>query len=343
MNGSAKRGGVPCGGKGCKTKIKPFDKKLTCECCNTNYHLVCSEFNPEAFEILLVQDSLNNIIWCCPPCRAKVRNNIMFSDDPTAQKALDPESIKSIIQNELKSISETFDAKIELLKTTFLSKLETVQSSTSEYADVLMQNINKQSETEELTKNEFGNLKSIVTDNINNLISEIGSNKSNVNENFKSYVDVISANLVQKNNETTEVISEISKDFKNLQTNIELKLDKEKEINIREKKKFNLCIFNLPESDSSDKETQHKHDIAALKTIFLNKVEILPKDIGDIFRIGERLPNKVRTIIMRFTTLEKRSEILRLRSLVFETETSEKINIYVSPDRTKAQQETHRN
>ena len=49
-----------------------------------------------------------------------------------------------------------------------------------------------------------------------------------------------------------------------------------------------------------------------------------------------------RPIIIKFTSLEKRSEILSLRNVFYTTKDNSKIPIYICPDRTIKEQEEHK-
>ena len=222
-------------------------------------------------------------------------------------------------------------------------KCEKCVANSNETSSSIVESINKQAHELTDLKKEFANLKAEFTENMNHLITEVGTNKTNVNEGIKSYTEALTANLVQQNTETTEVMTAISNDFKNLQNNIESKLDKEREMQLRQKKKTNVCIFNIPELTSNDNEKRRKHDIAVLKKIFSGKTVIKPEDLQDIYRKGEYdASKKVRPIIIRFTTMEKRSEVLGLRNLTYQSEDLTETRVYVSPDRTISQQATHR-
>ena len=166
---------------------------------------------------------------------------------------------------------------------------------------------------------------------------------SSFNEKIQSYAEVVLANIAQNNN-TTEAINTINDNFENLKSNIETKIDQETESQLRQKKKLNVIIFNIPESTSSDLETQNKDDIKILQKVLNEKIVIKPNDLQNIYRKGNKsVNNKCRPIIMRFTNQEKRSEILGLRDLkYFFTDNSTTIKIYISPDRTIQQRDEHK-
>ena len=81
-----------------------------------------------------------------------------------------------------------------------------------------------------------------------------------------------------------------------------------------------------------------------VKSILQEKLNLKKEDIKDIRRIPrERQENKVRPIRIIFNHLEKRSEALKLRNIFYKTnETEENNQIFISIDRTRQEQETHK-
>ena len=102
--------GIPCGKQDCKNKIKALEEKLHCERCKSHFHLECSGFNTEAYNILNADESMNGIIWCCSVCRPKVRNLLSCIDE---------------VENKLKNV----DTKIDEVKRTFESRFESIEKN----------------------------------------------------------------------------------------------------------------------------------------------------------------------------------------------------------------------
>jgi hypothetical protein len=82
----------------------------------------------------------------------------------------------------------------------------------------------------------------------------------------------------------------------------------------------------------------YQEDLNALKKIFNGKLELNKKDIAEIYRTKKNEnQTTARPIIVRFNDINKRMEMLKLRKLSHGTS-----NIFISPDRTRKQQEMHK-
>ena len=144
--------------------------------------------------------------------------------------------------------------------------------------------------------------------------------------------------------ETNEVINIIPEHpAENSKMNPEYKANTEKEKRISAQKRNNICIFNLPESSEGDPEKAFKDDISRLKDIFKDKIVLDKNEIEKIYRKGQEInPDKPRPIIMKFSTYEKKQEILELRDLEIKTESNEILRISIEPDRTIKEQKEHK-
>ena len=165
--------------------------------------------------------------------------------------------------------------------------------------------------------------------------SKVDKQKEALNQNIKTYANVVS-------NENEKNITSLNKEFKFLKSNIENNLNLEKERNIKKSKENNIILYNIPESEGTEIEA-YKEDVIKIKTIFLNKLNLLKEDVKEIRRIGrEVVENKIRPIQVVFTNLEKRSEALKLRNIIYKKQNSEEeFKIYISIDRTKQEQAQH--
>ena len=99
-----------CGKEDCKNKIKTLENKLVCERCNLEFHLDCSDFNAEAYQIMKNDNSLDQMIWCCSKCRPQVRNFL--------------ENIEEV-QNKLNNV----DKKVDDLKETFEQRFKLIETN----------------------------------------------------------------------------------------------------------------------------------------------------------------------------------------------------------------------
>ena len=156
----------------------------------------------------------------------------------------------------------------------------------------------------------------------------------------------ISQDFQQLKAQNNQVMTSISKDFQEIKTNFKSKQEEEKEANERKMKSKNICFFNIPESKSDNSETEAKDDCIKLQLILKDKINLKKSDIKSMFRAGQKQINKTRPIIMKLNEIETKVEIMKLRNLKYETKDNtgadSTIPIFACPDRTKKQQEEHR-
>ena len=119
----------------------------------------------------------------------------------------------------------------------------------------------------------------------------------------------------------------------------------------RDDREENLVVYGIPEEHADDTE-QMKADYSTVKKLYHNRVELTTKDILQITRLGLKKVDLIRPIRIAFTSMAKRTEILRNnRDLKLEGEqfqvctatfceqNQKHQHIYVSTDKTKQQRE----
>jgi hypothetical protein len=119
-------------------------------------------------------------------------------------------------------------------------------------------------------------------------------------------------------------------------------MEKGVEAKARANKANNIVMFNVPEPNSDNAEECYKRDVEVIKTIFRERINLEKEDIKAMFRIGlNKDITKPRPIIIRFTSIEKKTEVLRLKSLQY-IDSDIEHDIYITQDRTKKEQEEHK-
>ncbi len=213
---------------------------------------------------------------------------------------------------------------------------------------------------------EFKSQIKMMEDNIHTLQSTISSKFKQFEENMyksmekqknalsekvvdigQSWSSVVSKNI-KKTIENNQVITSINKNLKSVKSNIDFNKDRENENKIRKEKESNVCIFNIPETESGENDQDsYNKDIAKLRQLFEGKVEIKAEDIVGVRRIGVKKTDAIypRPFIIKFRNLSKRKEVLALRNLFFKVNKNEEEagnRVFVHPDRTKKEVEEHR-
>ena len=115
--------------------------------------------------------------------------------------------------------------------------------------------------------------------------------------------------------------------------------DQEEEKILIEKKKDNLIIYGMPESNHEDKKSEMLEDFRRLKKTYEEKAELQKEDIKHITRIGIKGNGKIRPIQITLSSQEKRKELLTNNMNLKLLEEHVSTNIYVSPDRTRNQRD----
>ena len=211
-----------------------------------------------------------------------------------------------------------------------------------------------------------------LTSHTNSLTSGISNLKS-------SYSEVVHQNKAERC-ETKKVISSISENLDNFRSNVKKKLDEDAEIKMKKQKEMNVLVFNLPETINNDgnidKSSEgYQKDMNKLKKVLSDKISLKKEGLNAVYRNGKWNSERPRPVVMKFSTIEKKQEILKLRNLVYKTddnkddpkeikneavkddpkenqngddidkeksEEDDAIKIFISPDRTQQQRDAHK-
>ena len=176
------------------------------------------------------------------------------------------------------------------------------------------------------------------------MIKKDKEQNADLNEKVQTFADVLNKNT-KKTSETNNAITSINKNLNCVKTNIESKIEEEGEEKAKSIKVNNICIFNVPESNSDDADTRDRKDVVKLKKLFQDKLQLKQEDIKFIKRVSVNRKNsdndRPRPIIMKFSKIEKRNEALKLGMQKLE-DAGQEHNIFIHPDRTKREQEKHK-
>ena len=117
---------------------------------------------------------------------------------------------------------------------------------------------------------------------------------------------------------------------------------KEEEI-LLDKKKDNLMIYGMPESNIEEKKEEMIEDFRKLKKAYEEKVELKEDDLKHITRIGTKGNGKIRPIQITLSSQNKRKELLTNNMNLKLLENNISTNLYVSPDRTRDKEKNIKN
>ena len=118
------------------------------------------------------------------------------------------------------------------------------------------------------------------------------------------------------------------------------RLDEER---LKEKKKNNLMIYNIPEEEFEDTMLRMEDDFKKLKETYAEKnITVTEKDLVQINRIGEKRRDHVRPVVITLVNQEKRMELLTNNKNLKLKHEHEVINIYVATDKTPKQRDAEK-
>ena len=315
----------------CSKESSPNDSRCSqifCFCCEVKYEVEDVGLTAESSEFIEANKS-DGVVWCCESCLSNKRQS----------KA-----------DLVKVLLEKFDElqnQVAVMKNNFDSKLLEIQNQTN----AIPLQLQKQNEIQ--ISNKLNDFNKVISEKIDlfeeKISSKVKAKAESIigEEQIKTYSKAVS-NGTEQVKQTKEDIISINTDPQELEKNLNYKKVNEKEQAERLLREKNVVVFNLPENDC-ELEAEYKEDIEKLKKVFKNKIEINKEDIKAIYRLGEKNPAKTRPILIKLETLEVRNELLKLRNLkIEETKEDEKGTknmmsiIYISPDRTKQQQQENR-
>ena len=115
--------------------------------------------------------------------------------------------------------------------------------------------------------------------------------------------------------------------------------DQKEEETLIEKKKANLIIYGMPESNLEDNKEELLADFRKLKKVYADRVELKKEDITHMTRIGIKNNSKTRPIQITLSSQDARKTLLTKNKDLKLLENNISTNIYVSTDRTKKQRE----
>ena len=117
------------------------------------------------------------------------------------------------------------------------------------------------------------------------------------------------------------------------------KYHKEKEE--QEKRKCNLAISNLPESEAISGEERKKDDVTLLTEIIKEKLRICV-NIVNVFRVGKKQDNKPRIMIATLDREESKWDVLKAAKMLRDSEDEMTKNVYINKDLTLHEREVNK-
>lgn len=106
----------------------------------------------------------------------------------------------------------------------------------------------------------------------------------------------------------------------------------------REKRKLNVVVYNLPEQGDADDSAADKNqkDVSKLCSIIRSELSVNIR-VKKAFRVGRRMPERPRLLIVTLESVEAKMELLKLASQLRSSD--EWRTLYINPDLTQKERE----
>ena len=101
-----------------------------------------------------------------------------------------------------------------------------------------------------------------------------------------------------------------------MRSSIEKNYETETESEDRSKRINNVCIYNIPENSHKDIQQNYHNDVKVVKELLTNKINLTKDDIKGFYRIGIKTSGKNRPIIIKFSSIEIKKNIVSPESTV---------------------------
>ena len=305
----------------CKVEIRGTVAWMKCknEKCNYSmWHAACAGFAKTAKQSVLTTFGE----WLCPGC---IMKKFPSSSNGGASKTI------------INSLSAKLDKIKDELKNEIISQNQNLNEKFESCIELMVKNVDENIElktTNSSMVNKIEGFQTLMTSKLDKL-----ENKHQLSKTVEPVSCPIADEVNKKQEQETTINGTTHTDVE-VGTITDEVLDAE-ELRQRERKKHNICLFRLPESQSLDDSEAYKEDMKKLKDVFFAREGFNPAHVKNAYRIGKKSANKIRPVVMQFTNLTTRLKVLKMDDIVY-TSGSEETTLYVSTDKTTRQIAEHK-
>ena len=315
-----------------KPKVKT-DQSIECDCCVHFFHIGCVAVSDDKLKAI----STHKVHWYCPSCefaagKLKQHCAVLQAEQDRLKKELsDVQEKYEILKKKVDDTNTKLDKTEKNLTETLNQKFDELQTT--------INNIKNSCEEEKFNKlqTQISNLQVSCKQPLENLQTEFDTLKDPT----KCRESPLFSSLFKSDTEEIDIRSIVSKELEEKKkSDLEAKKKLDEEMKLREKKKSNLIVFNVPEDHTiSDQMELMKDDFSKVQEIYNERVYLAETDLLNITRIGKKNQDKIRPILLVFKNEDIRNKILRNnRDLKYKHDNISS-SIYVHIDRTQQQRE----
>lgn len=308
----------------CKRRVNSGENGLECELCECWFHIKCEKVKKEEYEC--IQEMGEGISWYCRGCKDKAKNTKKILQENQALKS-ENESLTE--QNlELMKKLESLSRKVEDIEEAMEDRVTGEIRKIRAEIQVIIE-----AKVKEILDKEMNQFEKKVKDNLKN-VEEIANIKLKESENqvktMKRELDNMKKSVNQQ--DLTEVRKEKEKSDMQMKE-IQAKFEELE----REKRKKNIIVYNLKESENSEATERYKWDVAQCKRIFQQELSQENLKIENLIRLGQKNEARNRPLLVKLENEEEKKEILKKAKQLRQTEDFS--SVYLARDMTRDERE----
>ena len=178
---------------------------------------------------------------------------------------------------------------------------------------------------------------------ISSKLDQCHESSDTVKKSITTYASKVSLNI-DKQGQTIEAMDKLAKKVDYIKQNVEEDLVSKSEAKLKEIKSQNIMLFRLPESDHEALNKAYQEDFNNVLDVIDPNNKLEKPDILELHRIPKvKTPTTQtpRPIVVKLKSVELRNRMLQLRNLKC-SKNNELFPVYTAPDRTKKEQQIHK-
>ena len=305
------------GGPGKKVCGEPVEDGVMCDSCGYWFHALCQQIPKPAITALKKHKVLS---WLCDVCKVQITSGNGKSGNSESKVTKQLEALDKVVRDHINLIEPTLKAHSEFQSLEAkVDKLElTVRNHEKMVANSMREQERAAEEQVRLLKRSFEQQSTQKTSYADMLKSTCSSVIKEVN----TKLDAIPRLSMQRDEAKT--VQDMSCIF-------DTYLDKDK-------RKLNVVVHNLPEESGETLAERSSKDQTAFQKVVKEGLKLSVRT-SKSFRVGKKIPERPRLLIITIDTLEAKLDLL---SKVPQLKDTKWRNIYINPDLTKEEREEGR-
>lgn len=304
----------------CEKRVNSGEMGLNCDSCRAWCHAECEKISRAEYELISKIDE--KIKWFCRECSREAdgikeeNKKLVKENEDLKEKNGELKMLVDSLEQRIKQVEgkcrDMLENEMKKVKQGLEGKLKSM------FADL------KNSYEEKIEKN-----RQAIEDVKNRKIEEMRPNK----EEMKKQMEGLKQEIVDIG--IKEVIGERRKEEQKIE-GIQIKIEEME----RERRRMNIVIFNLKESQKQKGEERYTEDQQRCDQIFRQELGVQNVVIEKLIRIGKRENERNRPLLVKLDNEERKREILKNTKKLRHSTDFERV--YIMRDMTATEREKDR-